>query len=473
MSHLRRAVGVLILSFAAGAALLVWFGMAANNPSDLTHSRSGVLWGFWHVLYNAAPPSANVLVTALGAAGLLAAGVAWLDYRILLSTRRSPSRGSMPLVPKTVMAVTRSVFAGHVSVTVLIPAHNEEARIGRTLEALRQQSTPARRVILVADNCVDGTVAIARAAGVEVIETVGNRDKKAGALNQVLRSLLVGQGHNDLVMVLDADTVLAPEFLEAAARRFAEDRALMAVGGLFYGEDGSGMLGQLQRNEYTRYARDIGRRNGRLFVLTGTASMFRSMALRTVAERRGSTLPGRHGDVYDTAALTEDNELTLALKSLGALMVSPPQCRAVTEVMATWRGLWVQRLRRLRGALENLGAYGLTRQTLRYWAQQLGIGYGVIAFAMYAAFMVVMAFTVRPWVWYPFWLGVGVLLITERVVTVWSGGWRARLLAALLIPELLYTVFFYGVYVTGVLHMAMDRRAYGDLGDHAVVEEPC
>ena len=35
-----------------------------------------------------------------------------------------------------------------------------------------------------------------------------------------------------------------------------DDRALMAVGGLFYGEDGAGIMGQFQRNEYTRYSRD-------------------------------------------------------------------------------------------------------------------------------------------------------------------------------------------------------------------------
>ena len=47
--------------------------------------------------------------------------------------------------------------------------------------------------------------------------------------------------------------------------------------------------------------------------------------------------------------------------------------------MPTWRALWAQRLRWQRGALENLGAYGLRPQTFRYWVQQLGIGYGVIA----------------------------------------------------------------------------------------------
>ena len=139
------------------------------------------------------------------------------------------------------------------------------------------------------------------------------------------------------------------------------------------------LVGQFLRNEYTRYAREIARRRGRVFVLTGTASVFRSRAMKVVADSRGSLIPGRRGDVYDTAALTEDNEITIALKSLGALIISPRECTVVTEVMPTWRSLWAQRLRWQRGALENLGAYGVTAQTARYWSQQLGIGYGVIA----------------------------------------------------------------------------------------------
>jgi cellulose synthase/poly-beta-1,6-N-acetylglucosamine synthase-like glycosyltransferase len=294
---------------------------------------------------------------------------------------------------------------------------------------------------------------------VEVLESVANTKKKAGALNQALRRLLPHQGDNDLVMVMDADTVLDAGFLEAAVARFTSDRALMAVGGLFYGEEGAGLLGQFQRNEYIRYARDMRRRRGRVFVLTGTASIFRPLALRTVAAGRGSAIPGVPGDVYDTAALTEDNELTLALKSLGALMVSPAECTVVTEVMPTWRALWAQRLRWQRGALENLGAYGITPQTFRYWAQQLGIGYGVIALGAYLALSVLTVLSMDHWVWFPFWVGFGGLFMVERLVTVWRSGWRARLVALTLFPELLFAMFLNVVFVKGVLDISLGRTA--------------
>ena len=134
--------------------------------------------------------------------------------------------------------------------------------------------------------------------------------------------------------------------------------------------------------------------------------------------------------MYDTAALTEDNELTLAIKSLGGLMASPDRCKVVTELMPTWRNLWTQRLRWQRGALENLGAYGPAPTMLRYWAQQLGIGYSVIALSSFWLLIIVTALATDHWVWFPFWLSVGSLFVADRVVSVWSGGWKARLLAA-------------------------------------------
>jgi cellulose synthase/poly-beta-1,6-N-acetylglucosamine synthase-like glycosyltransferase len=241
--------------------------------------------------------------------------------------------------------------------------------------------------------------------------------------------------------------------------RFTNDRALMAVGGLFYGEEGHGMLGQFQRNEYIRYGREIRRRRGRVFVLTGTASLFRPRALNAIAGQRGDSLPGVPGDVYDTVALTEDNELTIALRSLGALMVSPEQCTVVTELMPSWRTLWSQRLRWQRGALENIGAYGITTQTLRYWAQQLGIGYGVIALGAYFLLIMLMVFSLDTWIWFPFWLGLGALFTVERVVTVWKGGWRARLLALALFPELFFDMFLNIIYVKGIIDIAVGRTA--------------
>ena len=390
------------------------------------------------------------------AAILLTAG---LTLRFLRTSRTSLDPSTYPLSPHKVMVATRGRFDGPVTLTLLVPAHNEAARLGATLAGLEAQTRLPNRVIVVADNCTDATVDIARAAGAEVHVTVGNVHKKAGALNQALRDLLPGAGHNDIIMVMDADTVLSERFLEVAERRFTEDRALMALGGVFTGEPGHGLLGVFQRNEYTRYGRTIARRRGLVDVLTGTSTMFRPLALRTVAQNRGHALPGRPGDVFDTSALTEDNELTIALKTMGGLLVSPSQCTVVTELMPTVPDLWRQRLRWQRGAVENIAAYGLNRATFRYWGQQLAIGYGTIALTAYLLCMTILIGATEEWVWFPFWLGVGSIFALERVVTAWDAGRTGRLVALALIPELVYDLMLDAVYVYGLVQITLARRA--------------
>ena len=70
----------------------------------------------------------------------------------------------------------------------ILPAHNEEEIISTAVRALMDQTAQPDRVIVASDNSTDSTVERGRAAGATVLETVGNDDKKAGALNQNLRS---------------------------------------------------------------------------------------------------------------------------------------------------------------------------------------------------------------------------------------------------------------------------------------------
>ena len=456
---LGRYIGLVIAGIAVSGAIGLWFAVSASSPSVNQSTKSRELFGGWHLIYDNQAPALTIVIVAMGLGVIFAAAAALVERVVLDRSRRSTDVSVKLLAPKLVMAETRGVFAGPVTVTVIIPAHNEAASIGATLDSLGAQDPAPNLVIVLADNCTDATASIARAHGARVFVTVGNTHKKAGALNQALSGHLDGLRDNDIVMIMDADTVLDDGFIDAGLQRFTNDRALMAIGGLFYGEEGHGILRQLQRNEYVRYSREIGRRRGRVFVLTGTASMFRSRALRTVAASRGDLLPGVHGEVYDTSALTEDNELTLAIKLLGGLMTSPSGCRVVTELMPTWRNLWTQRLRWQRGALENLGAYGPAPTMLRYWAQQLGIGYSVIALSSFWLLMIVTALATDRWIWFPFWLSVGGLFVVDRVASAWRGGWRARLLAVLMIPELLYDMYLDLCYLKGIFDITFARNA--------------
>jgi biofilm PGA synthesis N-glycosyltransferase PgaC len=409
-------------------------------------------------------PPVNLVLTALLAMFFIAAAAVTFEVLAALmsiSPRREVLSSYRPTLRMT------SLEPGHVRVTVLIPAHNEEPSLPTTLSALREQTRQPDRVIVVADNCTDRTVSIAQEMGYDAFETVGNVHRKGGALNQALARLLPTTDANDLVMVMDADTSLGPQFLDVAARRLADDPELTAVGGVFYGDGGHGLVGQFQRNEYTRYSLQIRARHGRVFVLTGTASVFRAEALLDVAAARGVFIPGDTGRVYDTAALTEDNELTLALKSLGATMTSPSECTVTTEIMPTWRNLWVQRKRWQRGALENLSAYGITRGTIRYWGQQIGIGYGAVALNLFLLMFLITIVAIDRWIWFPFWIVIGLVFVVERVVTVWRGGWKARLLAMVILPELFYDVFLQVVFMKCLFDITLAKRTRWGHVEHA------
>ncbi len=462
----RLIVGIvlaIVLAIAAFAAVLGRFYAGMTGTGEAPHEVPFL--GHSMILVSGELPARGVVLASL--AGIVVIAVAAVSFEVIAALLAvSPRRRLLT----SLRAGPAGALTGNGLVTVLIPAHNEEFSLPTTLLALREQSKQPDRVIVVADNCTDRTVAIAAEMGVECFETVNNSHKKGGALNQVLTWLLPTSTPDDFIMVMDADTSLGSRYIEVAYERFRGDAELTAVGGIFYGEDGHGLIGQFQRNEYTRYSLQIKARRGRVFVLTGTASMFRADALLDVAAARGVFIPGTPGQVYDTAALTEDNELTLALKSLGATMTSPSECTDTTELMPSWKALWIQRQRWQRGALENLSAYGLTRATIRYWGQQVGIGYGTVALNSALLLIILTILAVDQWIWYPFWFVIGAVFLLERVITAWRGGWKARLLAALLVPELLYDVFLQIVFIKCLIDISLNRTAHWGHVQHAASE---
>lgn len=326
---------------------------------------------------------------------------------------------------------------------VLIPAHNEEDRIAEAIRAVLVQTVPVDRVVVVADNCTDATVAIARSFGsaVEVFETRENRDRKAGALNQALAAL---DGPDETrVLVMDADSRIVPEFVAHATAALAGD--VGAVGGIFLADGENGLLGAMQGLEYTRYAREIARDGARARVLTGTATITTLGMFRRVRDARAlGWLPGE--GFYNREALTEDFELTLAIKSLGFCTVSPKGCTVVTETMGTWGELWRQRVRWQRGALQALRMYGVSRVTLPYIGKQIETGIGILAI-LALWLLTALSLASGTFAVHPFWLGIGAVFQAERVVSAWRAGWSARALASAMIPDLIFDAVIGAVYV--------------------------
>lgn len=343
-------------------------------------------------------------------------------------------------------------------VTALIPAHNEEEGILSAIDGLRSQTFPPTRIIVIADNCSDQTVEIAKTSGVEVIETVGNSSKKAGALNFALKAILPDMGEDEFILVQDADSSLDSPFLKEALSHMG-DHVYGAVGGVFRGDSRPGFVAHLQRNEYARYARDVARLKGKCLVVTGTAAVFRVKTLREVsAGRLSGTLPAGDGKggIYDTTVLTEDNEISFAIMHLGYKILSPKECTLVTETMPSWKELWNQRLRWKRGAVENCFQYGLTKITWKYWGRQLMTILGVVVTFLYFGTLI-WAFSTGNFSLQPFWMAVTFIFVLERVITVKYRGWKFMLMSATMY-ELVLDIFLQFVHTKAYTDAILKRN---------------
>jgi cellulose synthase/poly-beta-1,6-N-acetylglucosamine synthase-like glycosyltransferase len=244
----------------------------------------------------------------------------------------APSDGSLrPELPK------RELVA-------VVPAYNEEEHIGATVESLLRQTRPVDPIVVVADNCTDRTVSIARSyEGVEVIETVGNSARKAGALNQGLEH--VGRGY-DSVLQMDADTELDECFVEEAVGELEADPELGGVCSRFFAKETTGIVRLLQAMEYVRYDYVRYFRQGKVSVLSGTGVVFRTSALP-------------EGKPWDEESLVEDFALTLSLKPRGWKVKAGDRAIVYTDTMPTVGALWRQRLRWLRGHVRRAAPRGL------------------------------------------------------------------------------------------------------------------
>jgi 1,2-diacylglycerol 3-beta-glucosyltransferase len=133
------------------------------------------------------------------------AQVILVGYLLFLTVSALAAR---PISPRR--AAARRRFA------VLVPAHNEQAVIGRLLSSLNQLDYPRAQfdVCVVADNCDDATASIARSNGARVYERHDSAEKAKGfALRWLIQQLAAEGRAYEAFVVIDADSVVAPNFL--------------------------------------------------------------------------------------------------------------------------------------------------------------------------------------------------------------------------------------------------------------------
>lgn len=211
-------------------------------------------------------------------------------------------------------------------ISLVVPAYLEQGIIGAKLDDLeRAQYAGARQIIVVADD--PDTAAAARRPSIDLIEP-SQREGKAAALNRGFAA-----ARHSIVVITDANAMLAPGALPALARWFADPR-VGAVAGEKRISDG-------HEGAYWRFESWLKRREsmrGSTIGLVGELSAVRREAYRA--------LP------HDLAV--DDLWLALDIVEQGLRIVYEPAAVAVEEAGESWREDWERRTRVVSGALEVL-----------------------------------------------------------------------------------------------------------------------
>lgn len=203
-------------------------------------------------------------------------------------------------------------------VTIIVAAHNEAATLPVTLGALLAQTSQAETIVIADDGSADdtarllqqeyGLVAVPGAlSGPSAIYPALRwlrlpHNGKARALN-VACALI----DTELVLTVDADTLLDPGALWAMRDAFAADPALVAATGVLTPVCGSSVQGRLlqwfQTYEYVRnfLSRYAWMRVNGLLLISGAFACYRRQALLAVGG-------------FDPDCLVEDYELTHRLR---------------------------------------------------------------------------------------------------------------------------------------------------------------
>lgn len=117
------------------------------------------------------------------------------------------------------------------TLSVVIKAYNEEAKIARALEsalAVAAEVAPMRLEVILADSCSeDGTIATAVKYPVRIVQFAEPQERCCGAGVQLGYQAARGE----FVYLMDGDMALAPGFLPKALQVLREDPAVGGVGG--------------------------------------------------------------------------------------------------------------------------------------------------------------------------------------------------------------------------------------------------
>lgn len=279
------------------------------------------------------------------------------------------------------------------SMSVLIPAFNEEKVLARTIETVIEATYPDKEIIVIDDGSSDRTHQIARSysdRGVTVIHRPNGG--KAIALNH---GILFARGA--IIVIVDADSQICKNTLIELVRPF-RDPEVAAVAGNIKVLNRKNIITRCQALEYiasiniARRALDI---FGSVAVVPGALGAYRRDAMNS-------------NGLYDPDTLVEDFDVTIKALKSGKVVQSSSSAVSYTEAPETVREFIKQRLRWYRGNFQAMWKHHDAAFNSRYgFLQKLSFPY----MAMSMTFLPI----------------AGLVIIASMIMILLDGGWQILL----------------------------------------------
>jgi cellulose synthase/poly-beta-1,6-N-acetylglucosamine synthase-like glycosyltransferase len=283
-----------------------------------------------------------VALVIIGAVPLLVA-----DYQFLLVAfhfRRLHYERCRPFFPR---------------MAILIPAWNEHAVIGASIDRLMRLQYPRERlrIFVVDDASTDATPEVIQAKAAEYPGNVFHlrREKggegKAATLNHGLE-IILQDDWMQAVLIMDADVIYEPDSLRKMSRHLADPKVGSVTAYIKEGSRPGNYMNRFIGYEYIT-AQAAARRSqdvlGVIACLAGGAQLHSRENLEAIGGR------------VDTGTLAEDTVTTFRTQIAGRTVVFEPHATVWAEEPGSIVGLWKQRVRWARGNVQ------VTKMFSRVW----------------------------------------------------------------------------------------------------------
>lgn len=231
-----------------------------------------------------------------------------------------------------------SIRLEHKSITVLIPAYNEEKSICHTIDSIKSQLYYIDNIIVINDCSTDNTYSIVKEAypDINIITTDKNTGSKSRALNYGLKYVTT-----ELVCFVDADTVLDKYAVKNCIHHF-EDLKTGAVSGFVKPKNSSNFW---ERGRLIEYLNGCGINKSAqdnaniVMIASGCFTIMRTLKIKQLGGFKERSMAE---DMDLTWELIENNLDIRHENSAICTVVDPPNWTIYRKQMERWQHGFLQ-----------------------------------------------------------------------------------------------------------------------------------